>query len=193
MRICLNPPDMRIVHAIPFGESRFRLIAGSDCGNVIVRKSAVPMIKPVIVSPLFCRISIVLGFGSDLQMSGVDARRVIASVHDDHTLWNWPNVKLIRIPMSASWLFSRHQKNAISVFVSRSLPRPTASCFFKAAFKHILRAKQRILMQSRRFSSAAVTTAAQFTRDRFTGPTLNARELGFGLISHRLPPVACSL
>ena len=193
MRACLDPPNMRIVHAIPFGKGFTRLIAGADCGNIIVGQPAVPMAQAIVMPSFFSRISVVFGFGANPQMSRVNARWVVTGMHNDFVTRNWPNVKLIRIPMSANRLFSRHQKNAVTVSVMRSVPFPATFCFLKTAFKHVLRAKHRILMQSCKFFSAVVTTAAQFTGYRFTGPTLNARKLGFGLISHRSPPVICSL
>lgn len=193
MRTRLNPPNVRIVHAIPFGKGGFRLIAGTDSGNVNVGKPAVPMIQPVIVPSLFSRIGVIFGLGANAQMGRVDARRVVAGMHDDHAFWDRANVKFIRVPMSANRFFSRHKQNSVSVSIAVALPFPAAFSFLKTILKHISRAKNRVFMQSVIFGNTRVTTAAQFSAYRFSGPTLNANNLGFGFVSHRLPPVTCSL
>lgn len=101
MRSCLDTPDMRVSYAVPFGKGFSRFITSADGSNVSVGKACVPMVKTIVMPSLFSRVSIVFGFGSNLQMSGVDTRRVVASVHDDHSLRDRPNMVLIRVPMSA--------------------------------------------------------------------------------------------
>lgn len=184
---------MRIVHAVTLGEDFSRLIAGADRSNVSVRQSAVPMVQPVIVPSLSRRIRIVLGLGADAKVGGVDARRVVANVHNNFAVGDWPNVKFIRVAMCANRLFAGKKKDAVTGLISVSFPFPTAISFFKTIFKNVLRLYQRILVQTIRGSSAGVTSAAQFSCNRFFGPTLNAVKLGSGLISHRSPPVAHSI
>lgn len=189
----LYTPDMRIIHAVPFGEGFARLIAGTDCGNISVRQSAVPMVKSVIVPSLTRRIRVVLGLGANSQMSRVNTWGVIANVHNDFALRNRPNVKLIRISMSANRLFAGKKKNSVPILVAVSHPLPASIALFKTIFKNILRLYRRIIIQAIRGSSAGVTSTAQFSCNCFFVPTLNAKNLGFGLICHRAPPVAHSI
>ena len=193
MRTRLNPPDVRIIHAIPFGKGCFRLIAGTDSGNIIVRQPTIPMLYSLISSILSRRVSVVFSFSTNAQMGRVDARRVVASVHNDHACWDRANVKLIRVTMSANRFFSRHQKNAISVSVARSAPFPATAYFFKTIFKYISRADLRVFMQSIGLTNTHITSPAQFPSNGFFCSALDAFKLGFGFIAHRNPPVAISL
>lgn len=184
---------MRIVHAIPFGEGFARLITGTDRGNVSVRKPAVPMVKPVVVSSFARRIRIVFGFGADAKVRRINTRWVVANVHNDFAFRDRFNVKLIRVPMRSNRLFAGKKKDAVTILVSVCHPFPASIALFKTVFKNILRLYRRIIIQTIRGSSAGVTSTAQFSCNRFFGPTLNARNLGFGLICHRAPPVAHSI
>lgn len=175
---------MRIVHAVPFGKDFARLIAGADGGNVSVGQPAVPMVKTFIGSVFPCRICIVFGFGADAKVGRIDARRVVANVHDDLVIGNWPDIKLIRVSMGANGLFAGKKKDAVTAMVMRSLPFPTTVAFLKALFKNIVGRKQWVLMQAVRGSSAVVTLAAQFAPHGFFGFTKNAIKRGFGLVSH---------
>jgi hypothetical protein len=189
----LYTPDMRIVHAVPLGEDFARLVAGTDCGNVSVGKSAVPMVKSVVVPSFTRRIRIVFGFGANAKVGGVNARRVVANVHDDFVIGNRPDVKLIRVPMGANGFFTGKKKDAVTTMVVRSFPFPTAVAFLKALFKNIVRGKQWVLMQTVRSSSAVIAPTTQLAANSFFGPTLNAGKLGFGFVGHKNPPMTCSL
>lgn len=184
---------MRIVHAVTLGEDFARLVAGADRSNVSVGQSAVPMVQPVIVPSLSRRIRIVLGLGADAKVGGVDARRVVASVHNNFAVGDWPNVKFIRVAMCANRLFAGKKKDAVPAVVKRALPFPATIAFFKTLFKNIVGGKQRVFMQAVRSSSAVITSAAQFAANGFFGPTLNARKLGFGFVGHKNPPMTRSL
>lgn len=175
---------MRIVHAIPFGKDFARLIAGADGGNVSVGQPAVPMVKTFIGSVFPCRIRIVFGFGADAKMGGIDARRVVANVHDDLVIRDWPNVKLVRVSMSANGLFAGKKKDTVTAMIMRSFPFPAAVSLLKALLKNIVRGKQRVLMQAVCSSGAVVALAAQFAPHGFFGFTKNAIKRGFGLVSH---------
>lgn len=190
MRSCFDTPDMRVSYAIPFGEGFSRFITSADSSNISVGKACVPMVKPIVVPSLFSRVSIVFGFGSNLQMSRVDTRRVVASVHDDHTFRYRPNMVFIRVPMSAYRLFTGKQKYAVSVPIAVTFPFPTTVCFFKSVFKHIRRAKQCIIVKTVGFALSVVASSAQLSRNGFRVFTLNATESNSGLVSHVTPPVS---
>ena len=181
---------MRVSYAIPFGEGFSRVITSANCSNIFVRKTAVPMAQPIIMPSFFSRIRIVFGFCCNSQISGVKARRIVANVHDDHVFGDWPNIKLIRVPMSANWLLSGKQKDAVSVSVPVPLPFPTTVCFLKSALKHIRRAKQRITVKAVKFARSVVASPAQFPRNSFSILTFNTSKSNNGLVCHTTPPVS---
>jgi len=180
---------MRVMNSVSLCENGFRLVTSADRGNVSVRKPTVPMLQTVIVSSFFRGVGIVFGFGANAKVRGVDARRVVASVHNHFIIGNQPNVKLIRIPMSANRLFPGKQKDAVPVLVARTFPFPTAVCFVKTAFKNIIRAKNRIFRKAVSGSCSRVAASAQLSRYHFWGITFHATELNGGLVSHLIPPV----
>ena len=180
---------MRVVNPVSLCENGFRLVAGANCSNVSVGQSPIPMIKAVVVSPLFRRIGVVFGFGSDAKMRGIDARRVIAGMHDHHVGGDFSNIKLIGIPMSANGLFAGHQKDAVSVLVASAFPFPAAIRFFKTVFKNVSRAKDWVISKLVSRSHADIALAAQFTSNSFRVITFNAVELSANLVSHVTPPV----
>lgn len=180
---------MRVINAVSLCEDGFGFVAGADRGNISVRKPPVPMFQAVVVSSFFRRVGIVFGFSADAKVRGVDARRVVASVHNHFIIGDRPNIKLIRVPMSANRLFTGKKKDAVTVTVTSAFPFPTTVCFFKAAFKNIIRAKNRIFRKAISSSCPRVAASAQLSRYNFWGITFHAIELNTGVVSHLIPPV----
>lgn len=179
---------MRIMNTVLLCEDGFRFVAGADRSNVSVRKSSVPMFQTAIGSVFPRSIGVVFGFGSNAKMGWINAGRVVANVHNHLIIGDRPNVKLVRIPMSANRLFAGKKKNAVTIAVTGAFPFPTAIGLVKAALKHIVRAKQCVFAKAIGFTCLVVATATQFPRYGFFVSTLNARKLGRRLVSHRLPP-----
>jgi hypothetical protein len=190
MRSCLDAPDMRISYAIPFGEVFSSFITSADGSNISVRKARVPMCKPIVMPSFFSRVSVIFGFGSNSQMSGVDTRWVVASVHDDHSFWDKPNMVLIRVSVGAHRLFAGKQKDSVTVPITGAFPFPTTVCFFKPMFEYIRRAKQCIIVKTVGFALSVVASSAQLSRNGFRIFTLNATESNSGLVSHMTPPIS---
>jgi hypothetical protein len=170
-------------------EDGFRLVTSADRGNVSVRKPTVPMLQAAVGSIFPRSIRVVFGLGANAKVRGVDARRIVASVHNHFIIGNQPNVKLIRIPMSANRLFPGKQKDAVPVLVARTFPFPAAACFVKTAFKNIIWAKNRIFRKAVSGSCSRVAASAQLSRYSFFVSTLNARKLDRRPVSHKLPPM----
>jgi hypothetical protein len=190
MRSCFDTPDMRVSYAVPFGKGFSRFITSADISNISVGKACVPMVQSIVVPSLFSRVGIVFGFGSNPQMSGVNARRVVANVHDDHSFGYRPNMVLIRVSMGAYRFFTGKQEDAVSVSVPVPLPFPTTFRFLKSALKHIRRAKQRITVKTVGFARSVVASPAQFPRNSFSIPTFNTSKSNNGLVCHMTPPVS---
>jgi hypothetical protein len=180
---------MRVINAVSLCEDGFGFVTGADRGNINVRKPPVPMFQTAIGSIFPRSICIVFGFSANAKVRGVDARRVVASVHNHFIIGDRPNIKLIRVPMSANRLFAGKKKNAVTVTVTGAFPFPTTVSFVKAALKYIVRAKQRVLAKAIGFTRLVVATATQFPRYGFFVSTLNARKLDRRLVSHKLPPM----
>lgn len=180
---------MRVMNPVSLCEDGFRLVTSADRGNVSVRKPTVPMLQAAVGSIFPRSIRVVFGLGANAKVRGVDARRIVASVHNHFIIGNQPNVKLIRIPMSANRLFPGKQKDAVPVLVARTFPFPAAACFVKTAFKNIIWAKNRIFRKAVSGSCSRVAASAQLSRYSFFVSTLNARKLDRRPVSHKLPPM----
>ena len=180
---------MRVMNPVSLCESGFRLVTSADRGNVNVRKPPVPMLQTAVGSIFPRSIRVVFGLGANAKVRGVNARRIVASVHNHFIIGNQPNVKLIRVSMSANGFFAGKQKDSVPVPVTSAFPFPTAVRFVKTAFKHIGWAKQRIFAKTIGNTRTVVATATQFPRYSFFVSTLNARKLDRRLVSHKLPPM----
>lgn len=180
---------MRVINAVSLCEDGFGFVAGADRGNVSVGEPPVPMGKTVVMPSLSSRVGIVFGFGANAEMGGVDARRVVASVHDHFIIGDRPNVELVRIPMSANRFFAGKEKDAVTVAVTVAFPFPTAIGLVKTAFKYIVRAKQRVLAKAVGFTRRHVALAAKFSPNNFRVSTFHATQCGIGSVSHRSPPM----
>jgi len=180
---------MRVINAVSLCENGFRFVVGADRSNVRVRKPSVPMVKAVVVPSLSSRVGVVFGFGSNAEMGGIDARRVVANVHNHFIIGDRPNVELVRIPMSANRFFAGKKKDAVTVTVAVPFPFPTTVSFVKAALKHIVWAKHRVLAKAIGFTRRHVALAAKFSPNNFRVPTFHATQNGIGSVSHRSPPM----
>jgi hypothetical protein len=183
-----NTPNVRVINAVSLCEDGFGFVAGADRGNVSVREPSVPMFQTAIGSIFLCGIRIVFGLGANTKMGRVDARRVVANVHNHFIIGDRPNVELVRIPMSANRFFAGKKKDAVTVTVTGAFPFPTPIGLVKTALKYIVRAKQRVLAKTISFTRLVVAAATQFPRYGFFVSTLNARKLDCRLVSHKLPP-----
>jgi hypothetical protein len=181
----LNPRNVRLIDVVPFRNGFLRVGAVNNVGHLLGRKPAVPMVNPVVMPALVSGIRIVFCFGSNAQMRRVDARRVIAGVHDDLALWDRANKILVRVAVCAHRLFTRKQENPISVPVVSASPLPTAVGFIKSLLKYIGWAKNCVSLHSFSGVQARVTTAAKFASNAFFMAANRARNWRFALIRHR--------
>lgn len=179
-----NLGDMRLRYPVHTGQNAIALGAGADSVNSGISEPAVPMVKPVVMPTLFRSVGVVFGFGSNAQVRRVDARRVVAGVHDDLALCNRANKVFIRIPVSAYRLFAWKKKNAVSTMVFSSSPQPTTVSFFKSLFKNVCWFEKFKTMQTALSSESAIASAAQFSRNRFFVTTNNTRKRDVSFISH---------
>lgn len=162
-----NLGNMRLRHAVHTGQDAIALRACANSVNGSIGKPAVPVVKPIVMPALFSSVRVVFGMSAKAQMRRIDARRVVAFVHDDHALRDGANVKLIRVPMRAHGFFAWHQKNAVAEMIARASPFPAAIAFLKTLLKHIRWANNGKLLQSALLTQSAIASAAQFSPNNF--------------------------
>lgn len=175
---------MRLVNSKFLTKSRLCFGAGPDFNDLFRGKFAIPMIKPVMVASFGSGICVVLSFGAYSKVSRIDARRVIANVHDNFAFRNRGDKVFVRIPMSANRLFAGKQKDSITNLVFGSFPFPAAITFIKALFKNIFIGKDCVICNSFASVKSGVTSATKFASDSFCMSTNSARKRNFGLVCH---------
>ena len=179
-------PNMRIRNPVFSGERCFCFLARTDGINIFLRQSAIPMICAVVMAIFVCCVSIVFSLGRYAQMLWINAWRIIARVHNHHALrYFLSGKKFISVPMGANLFFSRQQKYAVSVFVSGSCPQPASVRFVNTPLKHILRAKQWIIVQISKCASLVVAFPAKFSTNGPVRTAPNATYISPKLVCHR--------
>ena len=180
---------MRVRDSESLCENGSLFAASADFSNISVRQAPIPVIGSVVMPSLLCRIGVVLRSSANSQMSGVNARRVITSVHDDLIIRDRPDVKLVRVTMSANRLFARQQKDPVSILITVAFPFPATIAFIKARLKNIMRAKQCVVAKASLVSRFCVALAAQLSAHNLKISAFNATESIARLVCHWTPPL----
>lgn len=129
---------MGLMYAIFLCQDFLRSVASPYCDDIGLRQFPVPMVKPVVVAALDCRIPVVVRDGSKPQVRWPDANRVVASVHHDHSVRYRPNQFLVNVTMglgSASCFTSASGDDSVSERVSISCPEPAFAHSLDASFE----------------------------------------------------------
>ena len=124
--------DVGLINLISLGKYRLRLFAFSNSENLRHGKSAVPMIKSVVMPVLYSCISIVFSNRSKAKMLRIDARRVIAGVHNNHPFGNFADKQSVDVSMSLRSFpvsASSGSDNSISVCGVVASPEPAGRSF----------------------------------------------------------------
>ena len=180
----LDSGNMRWRDSILFGNLDLRPWVGPNIKNVLIRKFCVFSFKTIFTAPLGYAVPVVVQFCSNLQMIGVHARRVVANMHDDHSIKNRSDAPLVHNPMGAGRTLARKQENTVAVRILGSHPFPT-SCFldFVSSVKNIINGKHWELIKTALFSHLVVVLPAKFSADG-VGITKQAFNDSSGRISH---------
>lgn len=136
-------PDMRnmgLGYSVSLCKHGLRFIACSDSRNIAVRNLAVPMVKPVMVPSLFTSVGVIFSNSPYAKMLRIDARRIIASVHQYFPFRNWPNKLLINptVGTNANPVFASTNGNYSIAPSTRnfiSSPKPASTRFFDSRFQ----------------------------------------------------------
>jgi hypothetical protein len=182
----LNPRYMGLANSVSFSENALPVMACPNFSDISVRKSAIPMVKSVIVPSLVRGVSVVFRLCPNAEMVRIYARRIIANVHDYFSIWDGADKELIGITVRTNLTFIWHQKNAIPGVVFCASPKPTSICFFNAIFKNILRAKNAVCRQVSVISGAVVTRSAKPSGNACRFPAIDAKKFSPNLVCHEI-------
>ena len=129
----LDSGNMRRINLVPYGENAVTFFALSYFLYLLIRKSAVPMVKAIIMAALYRCIGVVFCNRAKSQVSRIDARWIVANVHYNHSFRNFANEKFVNVAMglrSLSVLASASSYHAITKFGVVSSPQPAGTSFF---------------------------------------------------------------
>lgn len=179
-----NPAYVRGVNAKSPGKFGVALVGCPDLLNVGCSKSTVPVVGSVVV-PTFLRcVLVVLGFGSKRKMKRVHASGVVAKVHDDHSVRNLSSEEFPRVSMCPDLLFTRHQKDPVSVSVLGPGPFPANAGLVYPGLENIDRGQNRELSKIARVAFLVVARATQLASNGFAISTHYALQFGSRLVGH---------
>lgn len=184
-----NPADVGLMNSVFSCYFRLFSLVTPNGFNLFVRQPSVPMVKSIVMPALNTCVFVIVCLCSKLEMIWINARRVVALVHNDHSFWNRAIDKLKHVAMRSYGFFSGKQENSVSVSVFCPRPLPTTGFkFFVFIMENIIRPNYRKLMQSFSIPHAVVMVAAKFSSYCF-GITKNALDKTLRLISHFILPV----
>ncbi len=180
----LNFGDVRGVNPVLLCQDALTFSASADSSNISVRKSSIPMIKAVVMAALDACVFVVVCLGSYAQMRWINTRRVVACVKNYLPLRNLADEVLIRVSMSANWLFSWEQKDSVSIAMCGALPEPAPVSLLDAGFKNVLRSQDRQLFQRPSVTAFVVAGATQLSSDSLRCAAINAEDSSSTLVGH---------
>lgn len=183
----LNPTDVRPINPISVGKVALTESRRNNGRNVGVRKAAVPMALSALCAALGGCIPTVVGLRSERKVSRVDARRVVAGVHNNEAVCDRAIYPLPSISMRPHRALSWHEKNSVSVSVLGSSPEPAASALVDPGLKHIFRAENRKGVKFSPVVGRVVTTTAELPSYCGTLPTRDTWDDFSHLVAHRRP------
>lgn len=185
MGAAFNTANMGLCDAVAFCQNSLLFSASPDRGNLPVRKPAIPVVRSVVMAALNACVSIIFGLCPNSKMGRVNTGRVVADVHDNHTVRNWAYKILVGVPVGTNGNLPRHQKNAISVVIKRALPKPALGGLFDAVFKYVLRPKYGVILKFAVRAGAIVARAAEFAAYGPLRAASHAIQFSSNLVCHR--------
>lgn len=157
--------NVRLMDAVLLRQFMLRSRAAAYVVNVAVRQFSIPVVKPVVMAALNRCVFVVVILRSYAQVVRIHARRIVASVHHDHTVRNLANKEFIGVAVSAYRNFTGHQKDAVPVLIRGAIPQPATRSFLDAIFKRILWPKDFVFRKASAIALPVVTGAAEFASD----------------------------
>lgn len=159
--------------------------------HICIREPSIPMVKPVVMAAFNRCVFVIVGLCSQSKVFWINAWRIIASVKNHHAIRDFANPQFVSESVSANWLFSWHQNNAISITVLGSAPKPTSICLFYACLKNVCWACLGIVLKRPIFAKLNIVWPAKFSCDRVS-PANDTRQLfAESNVAHFQPPYKC--
>lgn len=176
------------IYSVFSGQRHIAARVLADRLNLICRKAATMMTFAVPESAFISCVKRVDLLFCRRKVPRVNARRVVAGMHQDKPLRDWAAKDRVAVPMGKNVL-SVQRHDSISGLRFTCSPNPASVCLMDAAHENFIGAYFRKLIQLPRISSAVVAVFAQLSAvGRF--PTLQAWRLN-SLVSH-MPSYVCN-
>lgn len=181
-----NTVDVRVVDSVFRGQFLGRLFASPYRCNMRIGKPSVPMIQSVVMTVLIASVFIVFVLRAYAQMLWINARWIIASVHDYLAIRNFiPCEKRICVSVRSDANLTWQQEYSIPVGIALTLPKPTFRCFLYSALKYVIRPQDRVVAQLTRGLYYRIARSAKFPSYRQSITAENALDRSSGLVCHR--------
>lgn len=181
-----NTRNMRLINTIAQRKGSLSISAFKYFFYLFFAKSAVPMLKAIVVSALYRSVFVVFSFGSNTKMFWIYAWRVIARMHNNFSFRYFCFIKkLIGKSMRSQSLSSGCNENPITIVITKPRPIPTSFSLIYPSFKNIVCGKCWKVAQSSLFIFFGVTIAAKLSPNYPIGFAQNATHFYSGVIAHR--------
>lgn len=188
----LNPADVGLMDSVFSGYLNLLPRIGSNCGDLFIGKPAIPMVKPIVVSAFDRCIFVVVRFCAKAKVIRINALRIVANVHNNHSVRNFAIPFFVREAMRSNGFFSGQKNYPIPIGISSPHPKPTGVGFFDSCLENVIRRCFRIAIKCAGISSKIVMLSAKFSCDRFFSAN-NARKLfAVGNVTHINTPKVVS-
>lgn len=182
--------NMWLRNAVSFGENRLRFFAVSYGSDLRVRQLGSEMVKPVVMTTLLSCIFVVVVLGSYAKMLWVNARRVVASVHNYLPFRNLLTSKVfIRKSVRSDGDFAGKKNDPVPVVILSSRPQPAGSGFLDSSLKYVAWPWNWELFNSAFISLLVVTRSAKFAGGYVFATANNAVYKPSTLIGHGALPM----
>jgi hypothetical protein len=161
---------MGLIYAISLGHDSLRKAASPDRRDIGVREFSVPVVKPVVMPAFLGRVGIVFSDGPEPQVRRLDANRVVALVHYDHSARDRSDQFLVDVPMgigSASGFTSSGCDDPVSKCTSVASPKPACAHALNARFKRDRREDVFVIIETAFSALLHVAQLAKVAAERF--------------------------
>lgn len=177
---------MALANSVLSSQFPLRLFARSNCADIIIRQPTFPMVKAVVMAMFDTCVFVIVILRSYAKMLWIDARRIVAGVHNYLSGRDSSDEIFVGISMGSDLSFAWHQKNSIAIGIGRSSPKPACGRFSYAPLKHIFMRQHREFIKRVIPGVPLVTRSAQFSANRISEPAAYALKFPAILIAHSL-------
>lgn len=179
--------NMTLSNSVFFRQNGLFCSGLSDGSHIGLSQPTVPMVGSIVEAPFGRSVSNVICARCHTKMTRVHTKRIIASVQDNLSFWNFANKVFVGIPVRADINFSGHKYNSIPIVIGCPSPQPASWSPFYSLFKYVLRAYQRVFLECSSLSSCVVTAAAKLSANGFCRFANHTRKHLIKSVAHARP------